>query len=110
MWVYIQSERTGKNNCIRNLWTVGHYSPAGKWEPESDWGTPEEAAARCHYLNGGGADPEMVEALAGLLAPGIGTYADGEGFAELLRSEDAETVAAIGAAKAALSKAQKVRK
>jgi len=45
MWVYIQSEP--------RLWTVGHYGPDGQWHPESDWPTPEEAAARCHYLNGG---------------------------------------------------------
>jgi len=46
MWVYINSEP--------ELWTVGFYSPDGKWHPDSDWGTREEAAARAHYLNGGG--------------------------------------------------------
>ena len=45
MYVYIQSEP--------ELWTVGHYSPAGKWIPESDHATPEKAAERVHYLNGG---------------------------------------------------------
>jgi len=45
MWIYIQTEPS--------LWTVGFYSPDRKWHPESDWGTPEEAAIRGRYLNGG---------------------------------------------------------
>ena len=45
MYVYIKSEP--------GLWTVGHYDPSGKWEPESDHDNTEAAAARCHYLNGG---------------------------------------------------------
>ena len=36
-----------------NLFTVGFYTPEGKWESESDHSTREEAAARVHYLNGG---------------------------------------------------------
>ena len=44
-YVYIQSEPT--------LWTVGFYDPSGKWHPDTDHGTPEEAAERVHYLNGG---------------------------------------------------------
>jgi hypothetical protein len=44
MWVYINSEP--------GLWTVGFYSPDGKWNPESDWGMPDKAADRVHYLNG----------------------------------------------------------
>ena len=35
------------------LYTVGYYDPDGKWQPESDWETTEEAARRVHYLNGG---------------------------------------------------------
>lgn len=46
MWVYIESEP--------GLFTVGFYRPDGKWMPESDWPTAEQAAARVHYLNGGG--------------------------------------------------------
>ena len=34
-------------------YTVGFYGPDGRWEPESDWPTSEQAAARVHYLNGG---------------------------------------------------------
>ena len=44
-YVYIKSES--------HLWTVGFYTPDGKWEPESDHSSPTEAAERCHYLNGG---------------------------------------------------------
>jgi hypothetical protein len=44
MYVYIRSEP--------GLWTVGHYSPQGKFIPESDHNVREEAAARVHYLNG----------------------------------------------------------
>ncbi len=35
------------------LWTVGFYKPDGKFEPESDHPTSDEATARVHYLNGG---------------------------------------------------------
>lgn len=46
-WVYKRTEP--------GLWTVGYpYGPDGeKWEPESDHGSPEEAAQRAHWLNGG---------------------------------------------------------
>lgn len=44
MYVYIQSEP--------HLWTVGFYDSNGKWQPESDHDTKEEAAERVHYLNG----------------------------------------------------------
>ena len=44
-WIYIRSEPS--------LWTVGFYDPKGKFQPESDHASPEEAAKRCHYLNGG---------------------------------------------------------
>ena len=51
MYVYIQSEP--------GLWTVGFYTPDGQWKPESDHGSPEEAAKRVHYLNGGRLDDEQ---------------------------------------------------
>lgn len=47
-WVYIHSEKR-----FGGLWTVGHYSPDGEWNPESDHKSPESAAERVHYLNGG---------------------------------------------------------
>jgi hypothetical protein len=45
MYIYIQSEPY--------LWTVGFYDPRGTFQPESDWGSREDAAKRVHYLNGG---------------------------------------------------------
>jgi hypothetical protein len=45
MYVYIRSEP--------QLWTVGHYDPDGKFEPESDHGSTDDAAKRVRYLNGG---------------------------------------------------------
>jgi hypothetical protein len=45
MYVYKQFEP--------DLWTVGFYDPTGKWIPESDHGTKEEAAERTHFMNGG---------------------------------------------------------
>lgn len=50
MYVYRQTE----THEFGGLWTVGHYHPAdGRFEPESDHDSPEKAAARVHYLNGG---------------------------------------------------------
>lgn len=46
MHVYIRA--TGEM-----LWVVGFYDPQGKWIPESDHGTPDEAAKRVAYLDGG---------------------------------------------------------
>lgn len=51
MFVYIQSEK--------QLWTVGHYEPGGKFIPESDHDTTESAAARVHFLNGG-KNPQLM--------------------------------------------------
>jgi hypothetical protein len=54
-YVYIQSEPS--------LWTVGHWGPdgdttgmggTGRWHPESDHGSPGEAARRVAELNGAG--------------------------------------------------------
>ena len=45
MYVYIKTEP--------GLWTVGFYDPEGKWQGDSDHDSPEKAAERVHYLNGG---------------------------------------------------------
>jgi len=45
MYVYLKSEP--------GLWTVGFYAPDGKWMPETDYNSPEEAARRVAWLNGG---------------------------------------------------------
>lgn len=47
MYVYIRS----RNH--RALWMVGFYNPSGEWISESDHSTPNSAAERIHYLNGG---------------------------------------------------------
>lgn len=44
MYVYKRSEP--------QLWTVGYYDPQGKWQPESDHESSEDAAKRVNYLNG----------------------------------------------------------
>lgn len=49
-YVYIASEP--------GLYTVGFYTPDGKWEPESDHRDSVSAAARAHYLNGGDDDED----------------------------------------------------
>lgn len=45
------------------LWTVGDYTPSGEWVPESDHDSPEEAAARVRWLNGGGVESQIVAQL-----------------------------------------------
>lgn len=39
------------------LWTVGDYAPDGRWQPESDHDSREDAAARVAWLNGSGEPP-----------------------------------------------------
>lgn len=53
MYVYIKAEP--------QLYTVGFYTPDGKWNPESDHETKEAAAERVHYLNGGQEQQESWE-------------------------------------------------
>jgi hypothetical protein len=43
-YVYIRSDR--------ELWTVGFYTPDGRWQSESDHDSREEAAERVAWLNG----------------------------------------------------------
>jgi len=43
-YVYMRSEP--------GLYTVGHYSPDGRWQPESDHASTEKAARRVATLNG----------------------------------------------------------
>ena len=51
MYVYIKSEK--------NLWTVGFYTPDGKWNSESDHSNEASAAERVHWLNGGQPDEDL---------------------------------------------------
>lgn len=64
MYVSIQSEK--------RLWTVGYYDPSGRWVPESDHGSPEEAADRVCRLNGGNPDPPGPPAAAREFPPSGG--------------------------------------
>ena len=53
--------------------TVSYYDPAGKWQPESDHNTDEQAAKRVHYLNGGSDNaraeyPNILRALEELVS------------------------------------------
>lgn len=45
MYVYIQSQP--------GIYTVGFYSPDGKWHPDTDHEDREKAAERVAWLNGG---------------------------------------------------------
>jgi hypothetical protein len=45
MYLYQKSEP--------GLWSVGYFTPSGKWEKESDCSSAAEAAERVHWLNGG---------------------------------------------------------
>ena len=47
VWIYRRTEP--------GLWTVGFYDPHGTWHPTTDHDTADEAAERCHWLNGGNA-------------------------------------------------------
>lgn len=59
MYSYVQSEFKGVDGADADLFTVGimhahtgYFGKDGRWEPESDHPTREEAADRVHYLNG----------------------------------------------------------
>jgi hypothetical protein len=43
------------------VWTVGFYDPHGRWRPEGDHDSPDKAAARVAYLNGGGHAPKAED-------------------------------------------------
>lgn len=58
-WLYLKSEP--------QLYTVGFYDPAGKWQPESDHATADEAANRVRFLNGGAA-PGILSSVGDMVA------------------------------------------
>lgn len=39
---------------IPGTWTTGFFAPDGRWTPESDHASPEDAAKRVSFLNGAG--------------------------------------------------------
>ena len=52
MYVYLKTEKACKENDYHDLYTVGFYTPGGKWESETDWPEREQAANRVALLNG----------------------------------------------------------
>jgi len=64
MYVYVRSEP--------GLWTVGFYSPDGKWISESDHDNSEKAAERVAWLNG--SKPTIPKHIQEALNSGDGTY------------------------------------
>jgi hypothetical protein len=89
-WTYIKTEL--------QLWTVGEYGPDGKFEPESDHGSPDEAAKRVRYLNGG-ADETADAELQALRSRASSLEAENERIA----AELAETRMRLHDAREALS-------
>jgi hypothetical protein len=60
MYCYIRTEKEefwtddqGIEHHFPGLWSVGFYPPGGMFQPESDYNSPDAAAQRVHYLNGG---------------------------------------------------------
>ena len=64
MYVYKRTEP--------GLWTVGFYSPDGKWHPESDHEARESAAERVAWLNG--SRPTVPQHIQEALNRGDGIY------------------------------------
>lgn len=48
-YVYVRTTGHGEN-----FYVVGFFDPNGKWHPEQDCNTREEAAERVAWLNGSG--------------------------------------------------------
>lgn len=62
-YTYVRSEP--------GLWTTGYYDPDGKWQPDSDHGSQEEAATRVHWLNGGSVESVATDVLHELTTVGL---------------------------------------
>lgn len=54
------------------LYTVGFFDPNGKWHPESDFNSREDAAKRVAYLNG--ANAPLPAGIQEALNSGDGSY------------------------------------
>lgn len=61
-WVYINSET--------NIWTVGFYSPDGRWHADTNHDNHESAQRQVHYLNGGNDWGKRKEVQSGILHKG----------------------------------------
>jgi len=84
-WLYLKSEA--------QLWTVGFYDPSGKWHAESDHHSPNQAAARVNYLNGGSRSADLLEACQAALAY---VRMRGAGKAEIASRIEAVLAKAVG--------------
>lgn len=72
------------------LWTAGYLTDSGKFESESDHGSPREAAERVAWLNGGGGtEPGTEDEDEELSVPGV----DLVPLIRMVRKEMAEKVA-----------------
>lgn len=60
-YVYVRSEP--------GLYTTGFYDPSGKWHPDDDFTSKDEAAARVHYLNGGTVSDKTLDRMADKATP-----------------------------------------
>ena len=52
-YVYVLSEKWREEGVLHHLYTVGFYKPDGKFEPESDFSSKDDARNRVAFLNGG---------------------------------------------------------
>lgn len=76
MYVYVRSEPS--------LWTVGFYAPDGKWEPESDHASSDEAARRVMWLNGSGR-PD-ADLMVSRIQDALMTAEEGDALVEVARN------------------------
>lgn len=74
-YVYVRTEKAGKDGAEHDLYTVGFYCPEGRFIPDSDHATTDAAAKRVNFLNGhvdaetirrAGAYDQLVDALRDL--------------------------------------------
>lgn len=94
-YVYIQSEKSCKDTDWQSLWTVGFYMPDGKWEPESDHRTQEDAAKRVVYLNGDQREEDEYESAIKSVHDYLSGLSDEEFDAMLDAHKDGDFVAML---------------
>ena len=54
MWVYRRLDTVELRSEGDARWAVGYYAPDGRWHQDSVHADQDKAAARVHWLNGGG--------------------------------------------------------
>lgn len=52
-WVYLKNRQEGEGGRVSYLYTVGFYTPDGKWVAIADYDNEGSAGESVHYLNGG---------------------------------------------------------